>query len=42
MSDFKEKYSEYVSFTEDNLKKYNAFSEKMSGQKTLLDKRYAR
>lgn len=37
MSDFKEKYSEYVSFTEDNLKKYNAFSEKMSGQKTLLD-----
>jgi len=37
MSGFKEKLGEYLSFTEENLKKYNAHSETMSAQKNLID-----
>ena len=37
MSNFKETMQEYISFTEANLKKYNAFSENMAAQKNLID-----
>ena len=38
MSDrFKEKFSEYISFTEENLKKYNSCTEDMLPQKNLID-----
>ncbi|WP_028516412.1 polyprenyl synthetase family protein [Ruminococcus flavefaciens] len=37
MSGFKEKLSEYISFTEENLRKYNTHSETMSAQKNLID-----
>ena len=37
MSSFKEKMNEYISFTEENLKKYNAYSENMAAQKHLID-----
>ncbi|MBR6967529.1 MAG: polyprenyl synthetase family protein [Ruminococcus sp.] len=37
MSDFKEKMNEYISFTEDNLRKYNAYSESMAAQKHLIE-----
>ena len=34
---FKSKFSEYISFTEENLKKYNALSEELIPQKNLID-----
>lgn len=34
---FKEKFSEYISFTEGNLKKYNSCTEDMLPQKNLID-----
>ncbi len=34
---FKEKFSEYISFTEENLKKYNACTEELMPQKNLID-----
>ena len=37
MSNFKEKINEYIRFTEDNLKKYNAHSDTMAAQKNLID-----
>ena len=37
MSGFKEKFREYISFTEENLRKYNAFAESMSAQKDLIE-----
>ena len=37
MSNFKETMQEYITFTEANLKKYNAFSENMAAQKNLID-----
>lgn len=37
MSNFKEKMNEYISFTEENLKKYNTHSEQSAAQKNLID-----
>ena len=37
MTGLKEKLNEYIAFTEDNLKKYNAYSENMSAHKNLID-----
>lgn len=37
MTGLKEKLNEYIAFTEDNLKKYNAYSENMAAQKNLID-----
>ena len=37
MSNFKETMQEYITFTETNLKKYNAFSDSMAAQKNLID-----
>ena len=37
MADIKEKLNEYIAFTEDNLRKYNAHSERMTAQKNLID-----
>ena len=37
MSNFKEQFSEYIKFTEDNLKKYNVHSDCMAAQKNLID-----
>lgn len=37
MSDFKKKFDEYISFTETNLKEYNALTEGETEQKTLID-----
>ena len=37
MSDFKEIFGEYIAFTEENLRKYNAYSDSMAAQKNLID-----
>ncbi|MBP5430938.1 polyprenyl synthetase family protein [Ruminococcus sp.] len=37
MNSFKERLSEYISFTEDNLKAYNSHSLEMAAQKNLID-----
>ncbi len=37
MADIKEKLNEYIAFTEENLKKYNAHSDSMAAQKNLID-----
>ena len=37
MSNFKEKMQEYIAFTEDNLRKYNSYSDSMAAQKNLID-----
>ena len=37
MSDFNEKFGEYIKFTEDNLRRYNAHSDTMKAQKNLID-----
>ena len=40
MNSFKEKLSEYISFTETNLKAYNSHSPEMMAQKNLIDAMY--
>ena len=37
MSDFKEKFSEYISLVEENLRKYNAHSPETEAQKDLIE-----
>ena len=36
MSSFKEKFAEYIRFTEDNLRKYNAPADGETAQKDLI------
>ncbi|MBP3309732.1 MAG: polyprenyl synthetase family protein [Ruminococcus sp.] len=37
MMEFKDKFAEYIEYTESNLKKYNALTESESAQKNLID-----
>ena len=37
MVNIKEKLNEYITFTEENLRKYNSHSESMTAQKNLID-----